>query len=107
MAPYVVRMREALGLPPNQVAILLLDCWSVHRGAPFRTWLAVEYPYMKLLFVPAGCTSKLQPCDVALQKPFKQGALGAWPCMCKGMNAHAGAPVRPQCGCAVTCAQAL
>lgn len=32
------------------------------------------YPWIKLLYVPANCTSVLQPCDIALNKPFK-GAL--------------------------------
>ncbi|KAL2650510.1 hypothetical protein R1flu_018638 [Riccia fluitans] len=41
--------------------------WS----AEFRTWLKEYHPNILLLFVLANCTSKLQPCDVAVQRPFK------------------------------------
>ena len=53
--------------------VLLLDCWSVHTSKDFRSWIAEAYPQYHLIFVPAGCTSKAQPADVALQRPFKAG----------------------------------
>jgi hypothetical protein len=33
--------------------------------------LKEKYPNIFLLYVPANCTSCLQPCDVILQRPFK------------------------------------
>jgi hypothetical protein len=47
--------------------------WSVHKSEEFRLWLGNEQPRVKLVFVPANCTSKLQVADVALQRPFKYG----------------------------------
>ena len=51
--------------------VLLLDCWSVHKGHEFREWMRRCYPTYHLVFVPAGCTGKAQPADVGLQRPFK------------------------------------
>ncbi|CAM6129934.1 unnamed protein product [Calypogeia fissa] len=47
------------------------DCYSVHKFLAFRDWLKKTYPLICLLFIPGGCTSKLQPCDLVLQRPFK------------------------------------
>jgi hypothetical protein len=30
------------------------------------------YPWLELYFIPGGCTGLFQPCDVAMQKPYKQ-----------------------------------
>jgi hypothetical protein len=30
-----------------------------------------HFPDFHIIFVPACCTGKLQPCDLSLQKPFK------------------------------------
>jgi hypothetical protein len=49
--------------------------WSVHVSAAFRTFLK-GYPHILVLFIPPNCTGKLQPQDVAVQKPFK-GAVQA------------------------------
>jgi hypothetical protein len=53
--------------------ILLLDCWKVHKSQDFMSWLAETYPNIKLLFIPADCTSKAQPADVIMQRPLKCG----------------------------------
>ena len=61
--------------------ILLIDCWSVHTSAAFRDWIKVAHPNYHLLFVPANCTSKAQPADAGLQRPFKNAitnSLNAW-----------------------------
>jgi hypothetical protein len=34
-----------------------------------------EFPLIKLVFVPAGCTGIAQPCDVFTQRPFKHAVL--------------------------------
>ena len=57
----------------NPHCVLLLDCWSVHKSAEFRSWISRAYPTYHLVFVPAGCTGKAQPADVILQRPFKAG----------------------------------
>ncbi|CAM6129979.1 unnamed protein product [Calypogeia fissa] len=70
--PYVAQKCEERGLDVRvQKSVLLLDCYSVHKSLAFRDWLKKTYPLICLLFIPGGCTSKLQPCDVVLQRPFK------------------------------------
>lgn len=51
---------------------LVLDVWSVHKSEAFRRFLRTKYPHIRLVYVPANCTSKLQVADVVLQRPFKQ-----------------------------------
>ena len=61
--------------------ILLIDCWSVHKSKDFLQWMATAYPSYHIVFVPANCTSKAQPADVVLQRPFKNtitNAFNAW-----------------------------
>ncbi|KAG9086375.1 hypothetical protein FRC06_003131 [Ceratobasidium sp. 370] len=60
-----------LGLPPTQKIILIIDCWSVHRGAPFRNWMKEKFPWIILLFIPGGCTSVAQPCDTRVNRVLK------------------------------------
>lgn len=61
--------------------ILVLDVWAVHKSVEFRQFLRTRHPRIKLVFVPANCTSKLQVADVALQRPFKhhiKKSFSAW-----------------------------
>jgi hypothetical protein len=70
--PYFVQKLAELGLPPNHVCILILDCWPVHKTAVFADVVKAMKSTVKLLFVPPGCTSKFQPLDVTVQKPLKE-----------------------------------
>ena len=45
--------------------------WSVHRSEEFRGWMKTNHPNIILDFVPGGCTSVHQPCDVGIQRPLK------------------------------------
>lgn len=45
--------------------------WSVHQSEKFRTWIKKEHPTILLDYVPGGCTSVQQPCDVGIQRPLK------------------------------------
>jgi DDE superfamily endonuclease len=58
-------------LPANSKVVVMLDCWSVHRGKDFRDFVEKQYEHCVLLFIPPCCTSKLQVADVALNYPFK------------------------------------
>jgi hypothetical protein len=62
-----------MNLPEGQRMILFIDCWSVHKSEEFRCWMVDVHPFIKLLYVAAGCTSKGQPADVIQQKPLKAG----------------------------------
>lgn len=71
--PYWNGVKARLHLPSNQKMVWLLDCWSVHKSEAFLSWIKLEYPWICVLFIPANCTSKLQPADVILQRPLKAG----------------------------------
>lgn len=71
LVPYFMSQRAHHNLPVNQRCILQIDCWSVHRSARFLDWMAEEYPWIIVLFVPGGCTGLFQACDVGLQRILK------------------------------------
>ena len=71
LAPYFTQQKERLGLSPSQKAMWTIDVWSVHRSKEFRDWMRKTHPNIILDFVPGGCTSIFQPCDVGIQRPFK------------------------------------
>lgn len=71
LVPFWIEKKQQRGVPLNQPCILQLDCWSVHRSVAFRTWLDVNYEWIRYRFVPAGTTGVAQPCDVGIQRPLK------------------------------------
>jgi hypothetical protein len=60
-------------LSDTAAVILLLDVWAVHISAEFRSFISEKHSYIKLVYIPPNCTSKLQVADVALNYPFKHG----------------------------------
>ena len=71
IALYVDRAKQALGLPQSQKVVLMLDCWAVHRSSEFKEYLQKHHPALITLFIPAGCTSKLQVVDLAVNGHIK------------------------------------
>ena len=71
LAPYFECVKREKGLLVTQKSLWMIDVWSVHRSKEFRTWMRVSHPNILLDYVPGGCTSILQPCDVGIQRPFK------------------------------------
>jgi hypothetical protein len=72
--PWRVEKCKELGLDcSKQKMVWLIDCWKVHTSEEFRNWLKENHPLVHYLYVVANCTSKLQPTDVVLQRPFKHG----------------------------------
>jgi hypothetical protein len=69
--PYFKDVKKVLGRPASAKALWQIDVWSVHQSVEFREWMAKEYPYIILVYVPGGCTGVFQPCDVGIQHPFK------------------------------------
>lgn len=51
--------------------LIILDGWSVHRSEEFRNYIATNYPFIHLAFLPPNCTSIAQPADTGLQRPLK------------------------------------
>lgn len=70
LAPFFETKRAAIGRP-NQRCLWIIDCWSVHRSEQFLTWMRTTYPWISVIFVPAGCTGLAQPCDVGIQRVLK------------------------------------
>lgn len=71
LVPYFVSQRVQHSLPKTQQCILQIDCWTVHRSTRFRNWMAENYQWIILLYVPGSCTALFQPCDVGLQRVLK------------------------------------
>jgi hypothetical protein len=71
LAPYFNTTKLDLKLPPSQKSLWSIDVWSVHRSKAFRDWMKQTHPNIILDFIPGGCTSVAQPCDVGIQRLFK------------------------------------
>jgi hypothetical protein len=78
IVPWSQHKIQELGLPAQQKVLWLIDCWSVHKGEPFRTWMKTKHPKILVLFIPPNTTSKLQPQDVGVQKTFKTAVTHAF-----------------------------
>ncbi|TFY82142.1 hypothetical protein EWM64_g1870 [Hericium alpestre] len=63
--------KQRLGYPEDQECVVLLDCWSVHRSEEFRNLVRRRWPWLRLRYIPGGCTGLAQPCDVGIQRPYK------------------------------------
>ena len=57
--------------PTQQKWILLWDVYTTHRDATVLESLKREFPNLILFYVPASCTSELQPLDKGFNHPWK------------------------------------
>ena len=73
LVPYFTAKKRQLGLPQRAQCLLLWDVWHAHRSAEMLLWLRRTYPWIRLAFVPARCTSFLQVADVSINKALKAG----------------------------------
>lgn len=71
IVPHAQAAKVRLGLQPNHPALLIWDVWQHHRSAEMMSFLLQYYPWLRVVFVPANCTSYLQVADVSMNKPFK------------------------------------
>ncbi|XP_067682563.1 uncharacterized protein [Haliotis asinina] len=60
---------QQLGLGPHQEALYIFDVYRAHRRDSLHELL--QERNICFLYVPATCTDKLQPLDLALNKNFK------------------------------------
>ena len=51
--------------------VILWDVYHAHRDKEILEKLKAKYPNLIVLFVPASCTSQLQPLDVYFNQPWK------------------------------------
>lgn len=71
VVPYFMRQKELLNYPEDQECVVLLDCWSVHRGKEFHRLVHRHWPWLRLRYIPGGTTGLAQPYDVGIQRPYK------------------------------------
>jgi len=71
LVPYYKAQKVRLGLPLDYPCVWLIDCWSVHIKDSFIAWVQSQYPFIRILFIPANCTGLMQPCDLAGQRDLK------------------------------------
>jgi DDE superfamily endonuclease len=69
--PYINQTIKQHNLDRESRAIVLLDCWSVHKSKEFRNYVRRTHPNILLVYIPPNCTSQLQVADVALNYSFK------------------------------------
>ena len=70
IVPYMDRVTDSLDLPIKQRGLCILDVFRAHRVDSVLELFAESD--IKVVFVPASCTSELQPLDVSGNGPFKQ-----------------------------------
>ncbi len=67
--PYIDRIAEEVGLT-DTASLLVLDSFRGHTAGAVQE--ALKEMSTKAPIFPWGCTSKVQPLDVCVNKPFKQ-----------------------------------
>ena len=72
--------------------LFLVDNYKAHLTEESKT--IVENCNSELLFIPAGCTSLVQPMDVSVNRPFKQRMRDLWVQWFAGHTVH-GNPKQP------------
>lgn len=73
--PYVNRVAEEVELT-DTASLLVLDSFKAHTTDAVQNTL--EEINTKAPVIPGGCTSKVQPLDVCVNKPFKQLLKASW-----------------------------
>ena len=68
--PYVERTKKEHNLPASQKALLILDIFKAHRTHDVIHHL--EKNNVVVRYVPANCTSELQPLDLSVNGAFKK-----------------------------------
>ena len=73
--PYTEKTSDELGLP-DHIALLILDSFKARTTERIEKKMG-EHGTAHCV-IPGGCTSKLQPLDESINKPFKQILKGCW-----------------------------
>eukprot|EP01084_Bolivina_argentea_P179875 310799_1 len=71
LLPFYESQRRKYHLPYGSHALLRWDVYYTHRLDDILLHLQNKYPFIHIVFVPAGETDKLQQMDVAVNKPMK------------------------------------
>ena len=68
--PHFDKQKELLNLPGEQKSLLIFNVFRAHRTDDVLSHL--EGNNILVIFVPANCTSELQPLDLAVNGPLKR-----------------------------------
>ena len=68
---FVSDKRKEMNLPETQPALAIFDCFKGQNTTAMRRLLG-EHNIASII-VPANCTDKLQPIDISINKPVKDG----------------------------------
>lgn len=56
LVPYIQKTKEDMKLPARMRAVLLIDCWSVHRSEAFLNWMREKWGHLiRFHFICANC----------------------------------------------------
>ena len=69
--PYVAKKRITLKLEQSQMALVLFDCFKGQTTHAIESLL--EKNNIVSVQIPPNCTDKLQPMDISINKPMKNG----------------------------------
>ena len=72
VVPFLLRRKRVLKLKADHPSMLVWDVHWSHRHASTRELISKEYPWLRLMYVPARTTSFLQVADVAINAPLKR-----------------------------------
>ena len=64
--PYIRKVRSSQNLSKSQIALCIFDVFRAQMGEEFLDFLYEND--IKVVYVPAFCTDRLQPLDVSVQK---------------------------------------
>ena len=70
LLPYIESTKQKLKLENSQKSICLFDVFAAHRTAAFLDKLKANH--ILPIFIPASCTSELQPLDISVNEQFKR-----------------------------------
>ena len=70
LVPFVTKKREELKLGKSHPALVLFDCFRGQTTGEIKKLLAANN--ILTVQIPPNCTDKLQPMDVAVNKPMKE-----------------------------------
>jgi len=71
LIPYIEHIIKEDNLDPDQNAILYIDCYPIHAGKPFKSFIYHDHPNIIVIFVPWNCIGIFQLADVSLQHLIK------------------------------------
>ena len=67
--PYIRKVHRTQNLSKSQMTLCIFDVFRAQMGEDFLDFLSENN--IKVVYVPARCTDRLQPLDVSVQKAIK------------------------------------